>query len=140
MTWRTLYVVAVMLLLTTVVGCSFSDSSASISNSISSPFASSSASSPGGEAYQNDVADYTYAHFISSNQFDVFWKGLANVAERHGITNWEADDATYLGIGRGIRRAKLSQTQLDVMAKNLSGGDAKKMKLIQQGYDSEQQK
>jgi hypothetical protein len=131
-------VIALMLLLATAAGCSFSDSSTSISKSISSPFESSSASSPGGaEAYQNDVADYTYAYVISSSQFDAFWKGLANVAERHGVTNWEADDATYRGVGMGIRRAKLSQAQLDVIAKNLSGGDAKKIKLIQRGYDTE---
>ena len=147
MTYRIKCVVPVMLLVITVVGCSFSDSSVSISDSavslsksISSPFESSSASSPGGvEAYQSDVADYTYAYVISSAQFDTFWKGLAGVAERHGITNWEADDATYVGIGKGIGKAKFSQTQLDVFAKNVSGGDARKMKLIQQGYDSMQQ-
>ena len=138
MTHRVKHVVPVMLLLATAAGCSFSDSSASISKSISSPFESSSASSPGGkEAYENDVADYTYAHVISSNQFDTFWKGLANVAERHGVTNWEAEDATYVGIGKGIRRAKLSQAQLEVIAKNLSGGDTKKIKLIQEGYNTE---
>lgn len=138
MTRRAQSVVPMLLLLAAVAGCSFSDSSASISKSISSPFASSSGSSPGGtEAYQNDVADYTYAHVISSNQFDTFWKGVANVAERHGITNWEAENATYVGIGQGIRRAKLSEAQLEVIAKNLSGGDAKKIKLIQEGYDTE---
>ena len=138
MTRRAQSVVPMMLLLATAAGCSFSDSSASISKSISSPFQSSSASSRGGtEAYQNDVADYTYAYVISTNQFDTFWQGLANVAERHGITNWEAEDATYVGIGKGIRRAKLGQTQLDVIAKNLSGGDAKKIRLIQQGFETE---
>ncbi len=141
MTRRAQSVVFMMLLLATAAGCSFSDSSASISKSISSPFESSSASSPGGiEAYRNDVADYTYAHVISSNQFDTFWKGIANVAERHGVTNWEAEDATYVGIGQGIRRAKLSETQLDVIAKNLSGGDTKKIKLIEQGYEIEPEK
>ena len=141
MSRRAQSIVSVLLLLATAAGCSFSDSSASISKSISSPFESSSASSPGGiEAYQSDVADYTYAHVISSNQFDAFWKGVANVAERHGVTNWEAEDATYVGIGQGIRRAKLSETQLEVIAKNLSGGDEKKIKLIEKGYNTEPEK
>jgi hypothetical protein len=137
MTYRAKQVVPVMFLLVAVAGCSFSDSSTSISKSISSPFESSSASSPAGaQAYQTDVADYTYAHVISAGQGDTFMKGLATVAERHGISNWEADDSTYIGIGKGLRKAKFSQIQLDAFAKNVTGGDAKKTKLIQQGYDT----
>ena len=132
--------VPVMLLLTTAVGCSFSDSSGSISKSISSPFQSSSASSPSAEAYQSDVADYTHAYIISGGQFDTFWKGIANVAERHGVTNYEADDATYVGIGQGLAKSKFTQVQVETFGQNVSGGDKKKMHLIQQGYDSEQEK
>lgn len=136
MTYRGKYVVPVMLLLTTAAGCSFSDSSTSISKSISSPFQSSSASSPAGaEAYQNDVADYTYAYVISAGKPDTFMKGLSSVAERDGISNWEADDSTYIGIGKGLRKAKFNQTQIDAFATNVSGGDAKKTKLIQKGYE-----
>ena len=54
--------VAVSLALT-VAGCSFSDSSVSISKSVSSPLTSSSASSgsEGGESYKDDVCDATAA-------------------------------------------------------------------------------
>jgi hypothetical protein len=138
---RAKYLVPVMILLAAPIGCSFSDSSASISQSISSPFQSSSASSPAGaEAYRNDVADYTYAYVISGGQFDTFMKGLASVAERHGITNWEADDATYVGVGQGLAKAKFTPAQVEVFAKNVSGGDAKKIRLVQQGFESVQQK
>jgi hypothetical protein len=140
MTHRPKYIVPVMLLCTTAIGCSFSDSSVSISKSISSPFQSSSASSPSSEAYQSDVADYTYAYAISGGQIDTFMKGLGGVAEKHGVTNWEADDATYIGIGQGLGKAKFTQTQVDVFAKNITNGDARKMKLVQQGYDAAQQK
>jgi hypothetical protein len=138
---RARYVVPVMILLAAPFGCSFSDSSVSISKSISSPFQSSSASSPSGtQAYQNDVADYTYAYVISAGRPEAFMQGLTNVAERHGITNWEADDSTYVGIGTGLGRAKFTQTQVEVFAKNVTGGDASKIKLIQRGYDSVQEK
>lgn len=145
MTHRAKHVVPVMLLLTAAVGCSFSESSVSISKSvsksISSPLESSSASSPGGtQGYQSDVADYTYAYIISSGQFDTFWKGLAGIAERRGISNWEEDSRTYVGIGQGAGKAKLKGTELETFAKNMSGGDARKMQLIQQGYDSVQPK
>ena len=140
MAYRRMLGVLVLLLLTTTIGCSFSDSSVSISKSISSPFESSSASSPSAEAYENDVADYTYAHVISAGQPDAFMKGLGTVAERHGVTNWEADNSTYIGIGKGLGKAKFTQTQVEVFAKNITGGDAKKIKLVQQGYDSAEQK
>ena len=138
MTHRPKLVVPVMLALSTAIGCSFSDSSPSISESISSPFASSSASSPSAEAYQNDVADYTYAYVISGGQFGTFMKGLGTVAERHGVSDWEADDATYIGIGQGLGKAKFTQTQVDVFAKNVTSGDAKRTKLVQQGYEAAQ--
>ena len=124
-----------LIVMLAAAGCSFSDSSESISKSISSPFQSSSASSPSAEAYQNDVADYTHAYVISGGQFDTFMKGLANVAERHGVTNWEADDATYTGIGRGLAKAKFTPAQVEVFGKNVSGGDAKKARLVQEGFE-----
>ena len=140
MSYRARHVLPVMFLLTTAIGCSFSDSSVSISKSISSPFQSSSASSPSAQAYQNDVADYTYAYVISSGQVDTFMTGLGSIAERHGVTNWEADDATYIGIGQGLGNAEFTQTQVDVFARNVTNGDAKKTKLVQQGYDTARQK
>jgi hypothetical protein len=140
MTHRDKHVVLGVLVLTAAAGCSFSDSSVSISKSISSPFQSSSASSPSAEAYQNDVADYTYAYVISGGQFDTFMKGLGGVAERHGVSNWEADDATYIGIGQGLGKAKFTQTQVDAFAKNVTNGDARKTKLVQQGYEAARQK
>jgi len=140
MTHRIKCAVPVMLLLATAAGCSWSNSTGSISNSISSPFQSSSASSPSAEAYQNDVADYTHAYIISGGQFDTFWKGLANVAERHGVTNYEADDATYVGIGQGLAKSKFTQVQMETFGKNVAGGDSKKMQLIQRGYESVEQK
>ena len=138
---RARHVVWFSILLIAPIGCSFSDSSESLSKSISSPFQSSSGSSGNNQqAYQNDVADYTHAYVISGGQFDTFWKGLANVAERNGISNWEAEDVTYVGIGQGLAKAKFSQTQVDVFAKNVSGNDDHKAKLVQQGYESAEDK
>ena len=89
----------------TLSGCSFSESSGSISNSVSSPFKSSSRSSGGDEdkkkdkqseetTYQNDVRDYTVAYLGSAGSAasagtESFFQGLGRVAARHGVTNWE---------------------------------------------------
>ena len=118
-------------------GCSISGS---ISDSISSPFKwsshSSDSSSEGAkESYQEDIRDYTEAYVRSSSDLEGFRKGLASLAEKHGISNWEADEATYTGIGAGLGKARVKATQLEVFKANLAKGDAVKAAAMQKGYD-----
>jgi hypothetical protein len=65
----------------------------------------------------------------------VFRKGLASLAAKHGITNWEADQASYSGIGEGLGKAQVSVTQVEAFKNNLSGGDVVKAAAIQKGYE-----
>jgi len=124
-----------------LAGCSISES---ISKSVSSPFewssdsvASSSGSSSRTRAdYVNDVRDYTQAYVKSGGDFDTFTRGLGQIAAKHGVSNWEADNDTYVGIGQGLRQAGVTSMQLDVWKSNLSRGDASKAAAIQKGYDS----
>jgi len=121
-------------------GCSFSESSGSISDSVSSPFKSSSNSSGGGEkkekkekqseedSYQNDVRDYTVAYLGSAGSAasagtETFFQGLGRVAARHGITNWQQDQLTYVGIGRGLAKADVGSAEATAYAQTFSGGD-----------------
>lgn len=119
-----------------MTGCSISDS---ISDSISSPFKWSSDSSRSSrdnkESYQGDVRDYTEAYVRSNDNVRGFRNGLASIAEKHGISNWEADTATYRGIGQGLGKAKVKQAQLEVYKSNLAGGDATYAAAMQKGYD-----
>ncbi len=121
------------------LGCSISES---VSKSISSPFESSGSSSRSsagrGAAYQDDVRDYTEAYVRSSQNLAQFETGIGSLAEKHGISNWEADSNTWVGIGRGLRKAGINATQLDVYKTNLSKGDAERARYIQQGYDAEE--
>ena len=125
-----------------LVGCSLSASSWSLSKSVRSSSHSSdssSSSSPGAaeRAYREDVTDYTRAFAKSGRgEFSGFQADLARLAEEHGITNWEENPATYTAIGEGLGSAKVSDAQLMAYKRNLSGGDARKADLIQQGYDS----
>ena len=94
------------LLLTLLGACSFSDSSESISTSfnnalesISNSFnAMSNSSSGGGESasalYLEDVRAYTEVFAVQGGSAQDFSRGLSDVAERHGITDWEAEPAT----------------------------------------------
>jgi hypothetical protein len=118
-----------------MVGCSISHS---ISESVSSPFESSSHSSKSSdqkESYQGDVRDYTEAYVRSSDDPAAFRKGVSSIAQKHGVSNWEADHATYTGIGQGLGKAQVKQSQVEVYKANLSAGDAAKASEIQKGYD-----
>ncbi len=124
------------------VGCSFVDSSESISDSSgkSSEGISHSISSSSPEdsksAYRNDIRDYTSAYVKSGGQIDYFWRDVGTIAEKHGISNWEADNTTYVGIGEGLAKANVNSTELSVYKQHLTGFDQKKMQDIQKGYDS----
>ncbi|HME70396.1 MAG TPA: putative lipoprotein, partial [Myxococcota bacterium] len=90
---------ALAVLVVAVSACSFSDSSGSISKSVSSPFKSSSDSSGNSQAaYREDVRDYTASYVRSGGDFDAFERKIGSVAAKHGITDWELDNNTYLAI------------------------------------------
>lgn len=134
---RTVLMLAVPLL-AAATGCS------SISDSISSPFewssasfASSSRSSSGArESYRDDLRDYTAAYVQSGGDFTTFTRGIANVAAKHGVSDWDADDDTYEGIGAGLKKANQTLEQFSVWQANLSGGDASKAAAMRRGYDA----
>jgi hypothetical protein len=123
-------------------GCSISES---ISKSVSSPFEWSSASSTSSsrssspnraEDYRTDVRNYTSAYVKSGGDFDSFNRGLADIAAKHGVSNWESDTNTFIGIGQGLRVAGVTPSQLEVWKNNLARGDFNKAAAMQQGYDS----
>jgi hypothetical protein len=131
----------VVLLALAPVGCSFSYSSESSAKTLASPFTSSgsSASSSNGgakQSYRDDVRDYTAAYVGSRADLTGFERGLADVARRHGVTNWEEDDTTYVGVGAGLAKAKVSVVVVEVYKQHLSQGDPAKAAAIQRGYDA----
>jgi len=139
--FRTLALVALVALAATGLGCSFSASSASISDSISgssesvSNSVSSSSPESSGSKYQKDVESYTQAFVTSGGSDSSFMAGVADLAQKRGITNWEADDRTWIGIGRGLGRTKIDKVQLATYENNWGGRDLQKIKLIQKGFD-----
>ncbi|MCX7099193.1 MAG: putative lipoprotein [Methylococcales bacterium] len=122
-------------------GCSFSDSSASISDSTSSIISSPSSISGKSKKYQNDIADYTMAYVKSAvpgADYNSFLKGLSDIAAKEGVTNWDQDSLTYLGIGKGLKKAKVEGVAYETYKKNFAKGNAKFMSAIQDGYESEE--
>jgi len=97
-----------------LAGCSISNSSETLSDSISSPFKWSSGSSDSGggdSAYRRDVSDYTVAFVRDGGDLDAFRTGVGRLAEQRGITDWEADVFTCASIGAGLQQAHLDRAE-----------------------------
>jgi len=128
------------------LGCSFSDSSKSISDSISGSSGSisdSSTSSSGSDdkkssqseaLYREDVRNYTAAYVRDGGDVASFQRGLGSIAREHGLSDWEAAPATWTGVGEGLKRAAASPQQLDTMSRELAGDDVAKQREIARGY------
>jgi len=125
-------------------GCSFSYSSDSLSkssgrssDSVSSIVSSPSNSSKTTDKYQQEIQEYTHAYVKSSDaDYASFQKGLTDIANSHGVVDWEQDSITYVAIGRGLKKAGLEGVAYETYKKNLTGSDVTKMADIQEGYDS----
>ena len=127
----------VALLVTT--GCSLSASSESFgASSDSSNSSASSSRSSGGRksAYRDDVRSYTAAYVKSGGSLEAFEKKLGEVARRHGVTNWEDDRTTYVGIGEGLGASMASEGQLATYKAHFSRSDPLKMEAIQRGFET----
>lgn len=125
-------------LLLAPLGCSLSYSSESLSKSASSPFKSSSSSS--GEtddpAYQEEVASYTAGFAGSGGDTTTFQRGVASIAERRGIHDWQDDDQTCRAIGKGLHKAGLDKGRAEALAGDLLSGRADRVKVVMKGYDA----
>ncbi|MEO8604584.1 MAG: putative lipoprotein [bacterium] len=120
-------------------GCSISESIKSSSDSSASSSRSSSSSSGAQrQSYINEVRDYTDAYAKSTAQIDGFTRGLANIASKHGISDWESDMDSFTGIGAGLKKAAVKPPKFEVWKQNLTSGDASKGAAMQQGYDAQQ--
>src|SRR5215813_6533419 len=130
---RVSLLMGVLLLL---VGCSISASSKSSSESSASSSGSSSPESKETQ-YRNDVRDFTASYVKSGGRIEDFKRRLGELAKERGITDWETNLVTYEGIGRGLKKAKVSQVELETYTSNLAGPDPARAKAIKDGYDAE---
>jgi len=135
--------VVLLMLLPVVAGCSLSASSASLSASVessskvvSSPFESSASSLKSAETrYREDVRDHTVSYLRSGGDVQAFQAELAEVARQRGISDWEASNATWEGIGEGLARAGVSGADFESHLFALTGSDAAKMATVRAAYE-----
>lgn len=96
----------------------------SISKSFQSSFGGGDQSSLNQE-YARDVAAVGAAFVGSGEPEDTLRHDVTQIAESHGITDWEAVDETWLGLGVGFRHAGMSQAQAeDLLARAFSDEEA----------------
>lgn len=97
--------------------CSFADSS----YSSSSPCRSSSRSSEGGEEevaqtgnkYQDEIATLAAVYVDAQGDARSFHRQISNISGRFGVNDWGNNRGTFLAIGRGLRRAGVTQLSLE---------------------------
>lgn len=142
-------VVAVVLLGATPYGCSFSYSSKSISDSVAASSKSisdsSESSSPSDSStsatheaqYREDVRDFTAAYVRQGDDIASLQRGLAAIAERHGVSDWEAVAATWEGVGEGLRLAHAPPVEVDAISEALARGDSERRREIARGYSGD---
>ena len=117
--------------------CSISYSSESLSKSISSPFESSSASSGDDEedsAYQEEISNFAAGFAGSGGDTATFQRGMASIAQRRGISDWEDDDPTCRAIGDGLHEAGLGEGRAEALAGDLLSGRAERVRVVMKGY------
>lgn len=99
-----------------------------------------SSSSSGGEEssasqhYKSDVGLLTILHLRGSSSPEGFKRDLSDVAARHGVSDWESNRTTFLGVGQGLKRAGVSQSEFKDFLSQVASPDA--ARLVQKGYDS----
>jgi hypothetical protein len=138
----------VTLMLAVGTGCSFSKSSESISDSISSPSKSSSESSSGDDdeaapetpqdaaSYGEDVTQLAATYAKSGGDIGAFRTAVSKLATKRGITNWEVDATTCTAIGKGVAKAGMQEAEFVEFSKDLFGDDLTKHASLRQGYQS----
>jgi hypothetical protein len=121
-------------------------SSASLASSVvsseilASPFRSSSRSSSGqqqDEELKEEIEIYTASYLATGGgSQSSFQLGLADIAARRGISDWEANPNTWVGVGRGLANADLGAHTAAHYADFWSDGSPLIVALLQQGYAS----
>lgn len=132
----------------TLAGCISESITSSESSSASFGSSSDSSSSPSKSSkkkasvpeekrgYLNDIANLTNSVTGSKMTSTDFMNALSRTASQDQISNWESESTTFIGIGKGLKRASVPVAEIktqpflqDVLARNQDALD-----LIQQGY------
>ena len=98
----------------------------------------SSGSDGGGDssntAYRRDVRAFAAQFSQVGGSSDEFLRGIAQVAEEHGVSHWEGSPDTLRAIGEGLRDAGVSPAELDALSARSEGAAPQVVALVREGY------
>lgn len=130
-------------------GCSVSysleESSDSVSTSLDSltSITSISTSSSGGEeekvsatttVFEEDVAAVTVLYVSREKTTDEYQRQVTSIAKNHGISDWEQEQSTFIAMGKGLRRAGVSQGSISNLPYFRSMADSSSYSDVIKGY------
>lgn len=130
-------------------GCSVSysleQSSDSVSTSLDSltSITSISTSSAGGEEekisetvqiYKEDVAAATVLYISGEKNIISFQRQVTSIARNHGISDWEKETSTFVGMGMGLQRAGIAEDSIVDLPYFCSVADGSNYSRIIEGY------
>ena len=75
------------------------------------------------QEYARDLAAVSATFVDSPAQEALLVRDVTRVAEVHGISDWESVDATWLGIGVGLRQAGMSEPQAVALVARVFGDE-----------------
>ena len=121
-----------------------SDSIAGSSKSIGGSFNAISTSSGSGgksasaapnmQSFERDLRVYTAGFAVRpGGSREDFLRGVARIAEDHGVSDWESEPTTPRAIGEGLRDAGLSAGQKDAFVDGI-GRERPEAQLALEGY------
>ena len=140
MTMTHLACAALLALVPLAAGCSISESlsvsSESSSKIVSSPFESSASSLKSSETrYREGVRDHTVSYVRSGATPEALQTQIADLARQRGITDWQASNATWEGIGDGLARAGVKGADFEAHLTRLTASDPARMATVRAAYD-----
>ncbi len=127
-------------------GCSISYSLEKSSDSVSASLdsiTSISTSSSGGEEekinatgtlYEEDIAAVTVLYVSREKTTDEYQRQVAGIAKNHGISDWEQEETTFLGMGKGLRRAGIVEDSITNLPYFRSIADSSHYSRVIEGY------
>jgi hypothetical protein len=131
--FRTFVLVIILALVAPLAGCQMFRASArsfasmasvwSLSASFQSSFGKDERRSGMNEAYAFDVAAAGAAAVDADAAGERLLGDVTRVAETHGVTDWEALDETWLGLGIGLRHAGMTESDAGALVARVFGDE-----------------
>lgn len=86
--------------------------------------------------YRDDVRVASRTFAAAGGDTAAFVRQIGLIAERHGITDWEADRATWVALGEGFRQAGLGREEVDGLLLQLGYLQSPERGYVQEGYQA----